>query len=223
MQADVKCKVRDLGSVSRRLQNFSSIMLQHRSARFHRRALSVIAKSVRKAKNLGAYLIEHQIKTLRDEIPARRLRSHLDKRWSLPRSLQQIPVRGPCICSPKKEPLIRQSRSDTFDGEPLLLQGDLRRGEDEPYIARYEDPTLGWSITLAREVSGAATFPVAIRACSRSVTCESWRTSCSCPSTCLHEYTADSTSIALDRFIIARSPTLFDKLLIACTTTHAGP
>jgi FkbH-like protein len=145
--ADVKARLKTWRSVSRRLHNFSSSMVQNRSTRFHRRVLSVVTKSLRKAKNLGAYLLEHQVKTLGEEIRARRLRSYLDQGWSLPLSLQQIPVRTVYLFAEKN-----YQPSGTFDGELLVLRATSGEDEDEPYAERYEDPSLGWATRSTRGV-----------------------------------------------------------------------
>ena len=96
---------------------------------------------------------------------------------ALPGPLQQIPVRAVYLFA---ERCYRPARS--FEGELSLFRATIGEGDDEPYIERYEDPCLAGAGAL-REESGFTTSPAGIRACSRSRTFESWRSSCNYPST----------------------------------------
>ena len=62
--ADVEARPKAWHFFGRRLQNFSSTMLQGRSARFDRRALSMVIGSIRKATNLGKYLVADRLQKL---------------------------------------------------------------------------------------------------------------------------------------------------------------
>ena len=137
--ADVEAKLKTWRNASRRLQNLSSALLHDQSARLGRRARSIITKSLRKAKNLGQYFLESQLKLLRDQIYVRLMRYHLDRGRALPRRLRQIPVRTVYLFA---ESNYRPACS--FDGELTLFRATGGDGIDEPYIERYEDPLLGW-------------------------------------------------------------------------------
>ena len=114
-------------------------MLEEKSARFGRRVLSIMTKAVRKARNLSAYLAGRQAQELWDEIRLRLLRFYLDRGRAVPRQLEQIPVRTVYLFAEKS-----YQPAAMFDGELLLFRATTGEGADEPYIDRYEDPSLGW-------------------------------------------------------------------------------
>ncbi len=126
---------------SRRLHSFSSEVLHTpRATRFDRRVLSVMTSVLRKVKNLSTYLVRHQLEMWRDKIRMSLLRSYLDRGQRLPRLLHQVPVRTVYLFAEKN-----YQPAGVFDGEILLFRATSGEGPDEPYIERYEDPTLGWS------------------------------------------------------------------------------
>jgi FkbH-like protein len=137
--ADAKARLKTWRSISQRLHNFSSSMLEEKSARFGRRVLSIITKALRKARNLSAYLAGRQAQELWDEIRLRLLRFYLDRGRAVPRQLEQIPVRTVYLFAEKT-----YQPAAMFDGELLLFRATTGEGADEPYIDRYEDPSLGW-------------------------------------------------------------------------------
>ena len=137
--ADAKARLKTWRSISQRLHNFSSSMLEPQSARFGRRVLSVMTRALRKAMNLSAYLAGQRAKELRDEIRLRLLRFYLDRGRAVPRLLEQVPVRTVYLFAEKT-----YQPAAMFDGELLLFRATTGEGDDEPYINRYEDPALGW-------------------------------------------------------------------------------
>ena len=121
--ADVKAPLKTWRFASQRIRSFSSAMHQDRSIRFDRRVLAALTKALRKAKNLSTYLVGHQLKTLRDEIRMRLFRSYLDRGRSLPRALQQIPVRTVYLFAEKN-----YQPEGRFDGDLVLFRATQRRG-----------------------------------------------------------------------------------------------
>jgi hypothetical protein len=101
--------------------------------------LAVLTKATGKAKNLSTYLVRHRLKILRDEIRMRLFRFCLDRRWSLPRALRQIPVRTVYLFAEK-----HYQPKGPFNGDLVLFRATCGEGHDEPYIERYLDPLLGW-------------------------------------------------------------------------------
>src|SRR5262249_7497678 len=120
---------------------------QDRSARFARRVLSIVSKTARKAKNLAVYVVGRKITSLRDEIRMRLFRYHLDRGLRLPRFLERIPVRTVYLFAEKD-----YQPGGRFDGELVLFRATSGRGDDEPYVERYDDPLLGWECRATRGV-----------------------------------------------------------------------
>jgi hypothetical protein len=102
--------------------------------------LTALTKALGKAKNLSTYLIRRRLEILRDEIRMRLFRSCLDRGWTLPRVLQQIPVRTVYLFAEKN-----YQPKGLFDGNLELFRATDGEGHDEPYIERFHDPLLGWS------------------------------------------------------------------------------
>jgi thioesterase domain-containing protein len=137
--ADVKATFKAWRFASQRLRGFASALHQDRAIRFDRRVSAALTKALGKAKNLSTYLVQHRLKTLRDEIRMRLFRSCLDRGWSVPRVLQQIPVRTVYLYAEKN-----YQPKDPFNGDLVLFRATHGEGHDEPYIERYEDSLLGW-------------------------------------------------------------------------------
>ena len=174
--ADSQARPKAWHHFSRRLQNFSSTMLENQSARFDRRALTIAVESLRKAKNLGIYLLANRLKKMRDEVQLRLLRHYLDHARGLPWPLRHIPVRSVYLFA---ERCYRPTRS--FDGE-LLLFRDQRRGRRRTvHRALRRSPAWLGRLPL-REECAFTMYPEGTRACSRNPTCEFWRSSCNYPS-----------------------------------------
>jgi FkbH-like protein len=145
--ADAKAQLKTWRSVSRRLHSFSSALLPDQSARLDRLVVLATTKAIRKAKNLGTYLLEHQFKAFRSYIRVRLARFYLDRGQSLPVSLQQISVREVYLFAEKN-----YRPAGPFDGDLLLFRATCGEGDDEPYVQRYEDPSLGWGRRATRGV-----------------------------------------------------------------------
>jgi FkbH-like protein len=138
--ADVTVPLKAWRFASQRLQSFSSVFQQDKPRRFDQRILSVGVKALRKARNLGSYLIRHGLTSLRDDFQMRLLRAYVDHDCSLPSWLQGIPVRTVYLFA---ENHYRPSRP--FNGRLVLFRATAGDGADEPYIERYSDPLLGWA------------------------------------------------------------------------------
>jgi FkbH-like protein len=137
--ADVKAPFKAWRFASQRIRRFNSALHQDRAIRFDRRVLAALTKGLGKAKNLSTYLVRHRLKLLRDEIRMRLFRSWLERGWSLPRALQQIPVRTVYLFAERN-----YHPKGPFNGDLVLFRATHGEGNDEPYIERYEDPLLGW-------------------------------------------------------------------------------
>jgi thioesterase domain-containing protein len=137
--ADVSASPKTWHVAGQRISRFSAVFRIDRSASIGRRVTRVVAESLRKAKNLSAYVVSQRIKELSDELRMRLFRSCLDRGWRLPRSLEQIPVRTVYLFAEKNyRPVGR------FQGQLALFRATRGEGPDEPYIERYSDPLLGW-------------------------------------------------------------------------------
>ena len=137
--ADVQRATQGLAFASQRVRSFTSILHQDRAIRLNHRMLAALAKALGKAKNLSTYLIRRRLTILRDEIRMTLFRSYLDRGWSLPRALQQIPVRTVYLFAEKN-----YQPKGFFNGNLELFRASYGEDHDEPYIERYQDPLLGW-------------------------------------------------------------------------------
>jgi FkbH-like protein len=137
--ADVTASLKTWRFASQRIRGFTSALHQDRAIPFDHRVLAALTKALGKAKNLSTYLVRHRLKILRDEIRMRLFRFCLDRRWSLPRALQQIPVRTVYLFAEKN-----YQPKGPFNGDLVLFRATHGEGHDEPYINRYLDPLLGW-------------------------------------------------------------------------------
>jgi thioesterase domain-containing protein len=145
--ADVKAKLKTWRMASQRARRFASDMRQVQTSQFHRRALMLLNKGLRKAKNLSSYLVKHQVATLREAVRVRLLRSYLDRGKSVPRPLQHVSVRTVYLFAERD-----YQPAGLFDGELVLFRATSGEGADEPYIARYEDPLFGWGERVTKGV-----------------------------------------------------------------------
>jgi FkbH-like protein len=150
--ADVAAQLRSWRFAAQRLHSFSTILHQDKSIRLDRRMRSVIAKALRKARNLSAYLLGDRLRRLQDGIRLRLLRTLLDCGRPLPRALRGIPVRTVYLFAE------RSFRPDErFDGRLTLFRATSGEGNDEPYVERYSDSVFGWS---ARSTQGVRVYDV---------------------------------------------------------------
>jgi FkbH-like protein len=137
--ADVNAPLKAWRFASQRVHGFASILHQDRASRFNHRIVAALTKALGKAKNLSIYLIRRRLEILRDEIRMRLFRFCLDRGWSLPRALKQIPVRTAYLFAEKN-----YQPKGLFNGNLELFRATYGEGHDEPYIERYQDPLLGW-------------------------------------------------------------------------------
>jgi FkbH-like protein len=145
--ADVNAPLKTWRFASQRIRSFSSAMFQDQPARLDRRILSAFTQALRRARNLSTYLVGHCLRELLDDVRMRLFRSYLDRGRTLPRVLEQIPVRTVYLFAEKcYQPDI------LFDGNLVLFRATCGEGPDEPYIARYQDPLLGWARRSTRAI-----------------------------------------------------------------------
>jgi hypothetical protein len=144
---------------SQRIHGFSSVFHQDRSVSFHRRVSSVLSQASRKVTNLSNYLVGRGLKELRDEIRMRRFRAYLDRGWSIPQSLEQIPVRtvyrfadstGTWCCSGRLEAMVPTNPTSSAmkipcsagAGARTVLFGPMTSPATTPAYSR--NPTCGF-------------------------------------------------------------------------------
>ena len=112
-----------------------------------RRAVVVIGKLLRKARNLSVYVLGELGRGIRDGIRLRLIRTWSRRGQRPPRIVGRIPVRTAYRFAE------RQYRpAAPFDGELVLFRATRGSGDDEPYIERYDDPLLGWALRTTRGV-----------------------------------------------------------------------
>ena len=122
-----------------RLQRFGGVFREAGPASPVRRALSILGKVLKKARNLAVYTAGERLGWARDEVRMRLFRAWLDRGRRPPRALGKISVRTAYLFAE------RDYRPDgRFDGELVLFRATAGIGPDEPYIERYDDPLLGW-------------------------------------------------------------------------------
>jgi thioesterase domain-containing protein/acyl carrier protein len=145
--ADVKAPLKTWRFATQRIHSFSSAMSQNRPTRLDRHILSVFTQALRRARNLSTYLVGHYLKEFRDDVRLRLLRYYLDRGRTLPRALEQIPVRTVYLFAE------RYYQPDVlFEGNLVLFRATRGEGADEPYVARYQDPLLGWARRSTRAI-----------------------------------------------------------------------
>ena len=137
--ADVEATPKAWRFARERAQRFAASFHAEMPVPIIRRGATIVARALRKGRNLTIYMIRDRFERVRDEIRMRLFRYHLDRGLPLPRMLGQIPVRTVYLFAEKG---YRPERR--FDGELVLFRATSGQGADEPYIARYEDPSLGW-------------------------------------------------------------------------------
>ncbi len=146
--ADVKAKLKPWRLTNQRIRRLSSDMRRVNQDRLDRQVLAQFTRVAVKAKNLGCYLVDRQAKIVLDEIKTRLFRFCTDRRYDLPRQLQQIPVRTLYLFAEKQF-----NPQGSFAGEVVLFRATQGENDDEPYIERFQDPLLGWSPRTRRSAS----------------------------------------------------------------------
>src|SRR5262249_11423467 len=132
-----------------RARSFATAFRPDPSGRPGLRALSILAQAACKARDLAVYETGKHLAALREGRRFRRLRHYLDRGMPLPRSLEGIPVRtGYPLAGRSSHP------AGGFGGELVLSRATTGSGAagDEPFVARYEDPLLGWGRRATRGV-----------------------------------------------------------------------
>jgi thioesterase domain-containing protein len=145
--ADVMTPAKTWRFAQQRIQSFSTVFHDENPSRFHRSVLLILAKALRKAKNLITYTVGQNLEKLRNEIRMRLLRFCLDHGRRLPHAVEQIPVRIVYLFAEKN-----YQPEGLFHGELVLFRATCGDGPDEPYVERYADPLLGWSKRTSHSV-----------------------------------------------------------------------
>jgi thioesterase domain-containing protein len=135
-----------------RLRRFGGVFREGGADPSGRRALTILVRASRKARNTAAYVARERIGKARDEIRMRLFRAWLDRGRRLPRILGHVPLRTVYLFAE------REYRPEgRFVGELTLFRATAGIGPDEPYVDRYDDPLLGWG---RRAALGVRAFDV---------------------------------------------------------------
>jgi thioesterase domain-containing protein/acyl carrier protein len=137
--ADVAATLKPLLFASQRIRSFRSVLNEEDRVSLAERVVRMAGKAIRKARNLTTYLVNDRIQKIRDEARMRLFRHYLDRGLSLPRFLENIPVRTAYLFAET-----RYKPGRLFEGELTLFRATSGEGNDEPYVDRYSDPLLGW-------------------------------------------------------------------------------
>jgi FkbH-like protein len=150
--ADVAATLKPLRFARGRLSSFRSGLEEEGQVSLAKRAVRIVGKATRKARNLATYLVNDRIQKVRDEARMRLFRYYLDSGKRLPRLLENIPVRTAYLFAER-----RYKPGRLFEGELTLFRATTGEGNDEPYVERYSDPLLGWG---ERATAGVRVYDV---------------------------------------------------------------
>ncbi|MGZ3413543.1 MAG: HAD-IIIC family phosphatase [Isosphaeraceae bacterium] len=124
---------------NQRLRSFSTVVDQSDGLSVLQRAVVIVGKATKKAKNFSTYLVWKHAGDLWAKLRMRLFRYFLDRRLEPPRFLEHIPVRTVYLFAEKS-----YRPSGVFEGELILFRATEGENNDEPYINRYSDPLFGW-------------------------------------------------------------------------------
>lgn len=137
--ADPQAVPRAWRVAGQRLQRFGGVLREGGAGGPVRRVATILAKAMRKARNLAVYAAGERLGRARDEVRMRLFRAWLDRGLRPPRALGRIPVRTAYLFAERSyRPVGR------LDGELTLFRATAGIGPDEPYVEKYEDALLGW-------------------------------------------------------------------------------
>jgi thioesterase domain-containing protein/acyl carrier protein len=126
-------------SGSARLQRVLGVLRQRSSDAWLRRLGRILSQMAGKAVRFTKYEISSLLKGLRDRARMRVLRWCLDHGRTTTPLIGRIPVRTAYLYAESD-----YHPQDVLQGELLLVRASSGVGPDEPYVAVYQDPLLGW-------------------------------------------------------------------------------
>ena len=137
---------------SQRLRSFSKVLDPGDGKSALRRALAIVGKASKKARNLTVYLVQKRASDIWTRLRMRLFRHYLDRRLEPPRFLEELSVRTVYLFAEKS-----YRPTGVFDGELILFRASEGMDNDEPYVNRYSDPLFGWG---RRATQGVRAFDV---------------------------------------------------------------
>ncbi len=150
--ADPQAVPRAWRVTGQRLQRFGGVLREGGTGGPVRRAATILARAMRKVRNLAVYAVGERLGRARDEVRMRLFRAWLDRGLRPPRALGRISVRTAYLFAERS-----YRPAGRFDGELTLFRATAGIGPDEPYAERYEDALLGWG---CRATGGARALDV---------------------------------------------------------------
>jgi FkbH-like protein len=146
--ADVEAPQRTGRITNQRLQRFSSALAtDHTQLSLPTRWQQIVTKVGRKVANTIAYEVQTRLKKGWNQVRMKLFRYWLDKEWSTPGWLQNIPVRTAYVFAERE--YVPPSQ---FEGEVVLFRASQGEGADVPYAEIYSDPLLGWGKRVTASV-----------------------------------------------------------------------
>jgi thioesterase domain-containing protein/malonyl CoA-acyl carrier protein transacylase/acyl carrier protein len=150
--ADVNAREKPLRGTRERLARLSSSLEQEKGRSFARRVAGSGRRVLTKARGFAVYQIESRLQSAREKMRLTLFSVYLKLGLRLPAFLQGISVRTAYNFAKG-----RYRPATAFDGELALFRATSGTGNDEPYVARYVDPLLGWG---GRALRGVRAFDV---------------------------------------------------------------
>jgi amino acid adenylation domain-containing protein len=148
--ADVQAPRRN--QAAKRLQSFSQAFNAEEQLQWYEQLNSIARRVGNKAKNFLIYTVQSKLQTLGEKGSVMAYRYCLDKQLSLPKMLQQIPVRT--VYAFAETEYIPQRQ---FDGELLLIRATEEEINEVRGIDYTSDPLFGWG---KRATQGVHVFDV---------------------------------------------------------------
>lgn len=157
--ADVQAEKKAGYIANQRRDSFSKVFQEGKHLKPYQRGLLILNRVRQKATNLIVYEAQKRYQTLHDQAQLKFFQYGLDRKWSLPRCLQNIPVRTILVWA--QEDYVPDT---VLQGEVLLfrateISSDLHGTviDDTPYRSLYADPLLGWE---QRVTSGVKAYDI---------------------------------------------------------------
>lgn len=151
--ADTQAAKKTYHFTHQRLNRFTASLKQANAETKIERAVRLTRIAIRKAVNLGVYLVRSRVKTLLRNANVRLFRYLLDRQLPLPAQLKNLPVR-----TVYRFALRDYAPQRIYTGKLVLFRAtenlitNVPEIDDEPFMNLYSDPLLGWGNRTATEV-----------------------------------------------------------------------
>ena len=157
---------------NQRLRSFSTVVDQSDGLSVLQRAVVIVGKATKKAKNFSTYLVRKRAGDLWAKLRMRLFRYYLDRRLEPPRFLEHIPVRTVYLFAEKS-----YRPSGVFEGE-LILFAQPRGKTTTSLILTATVTRYSGGADGLRKGSELTTCQVATQVCSRNPMSRSWPATC---------------------------------------------